>query len=239
MKSSDGIKIIYEDKNQLVINKPAGLLVHKAPQTKPGTFCLTDWVIKKYPKVKKVGDEPLLRPGIVHRLDRETSGVLIIAKTQQSFEFLKRQFKEREVKKTYIALVYGNLKKDDGLIDESIGKSKKDFRKFITGDRARGLLREAVTEYKVLEKFKGYTLVEVYPKTGRTHQIRVHMKAIGHPIVGDSLYAPKRTKQPFGLIRHFLHARSIELTLFEGGKIKIEADLPDDLKSALAKLKDL
>lgn len=232
-------KIIYEDKNQLAINKPAGLLVHRAPQTKGGVSCLTDWLIKKYPNIKKVGDEPILRPCIVHRLDRETSGILMVAKTQPAFDFLKKQFQEREVKKTYVALVFGNLKKDKDIIDLSIGKSKKDFRKFITGDRARGILREAVTEYKVIERFKGYTLVEVYPKTGRTHQIRVHMKAIGHPIVGDSLYAPKNVKHPLGLTRHFLHAKSLEIVLFEGGKIKIEADLPECLSKALAKLEDL
>jgi len=232
-------KIIYEDKNQLVISKPAGLLVHRALQTKGGVSCLTDWLVEKYPKIKKVGDEPILRPGIVHRLDRETSGVLIVAKTQGAFDFLKKQFQEREVKKTYVALVFGNIKKDEGVIDLFIGKSKKDFRKFITGDRARGTLREAITEYKVLERFKGYTLVEVFPKTGRTHQIRVHMKAIGHPIVGDSLYAPKNAKHPLDLTRHFLHARSLEMVLFEGGKIKIEADLPSDLSQALAKLEDL
>ena len=231
--------IIYEDKNQLVINKPAGLLVHKSPHTKLGTFCLTDWLVKKYPKIKKVGDEPVFRPGIVHRLDKETSGILIVAKTQDAFEFLKKQFKERNVKKEYLALVCGNLKKDEGVIDLPIGKSRKDFRRFMAGNRARGVLREAITEYRVLKRFKGHTLVEVYPKTGRTHQIRVHMKAIGHPIVCDTIYAHRGAECPFGLTRHFLHAKSLELALFESGKIKIEADLPDDLSRALAKLEDL
>ncbi|MCR4283702.1 MAG: RluA family pseudouridine synthase [Parcubacteria group bacterium] len=232
-------KIIYEDKDQLVINKPAGVLMHKALQTKPGTFCLADWLIKKYPKIKKVGDDPVLRPGIVHRLDKETSGALVIAKTQPAFEFLKKQFQEREVRKNYVALVCGNIKKEEGMIDLPIGKSKKDIRKFVAGSRARGVLRDAVTEYEVIKRFENYTLVNVYPKTGRTHQIRVHMKAIGYPVACDALYAHKGAKCPPGLTRHFLHAKSLEFELYCGGKIKIEADLPYDLKETLAKLKDL
>jgi len=233
------IKIIYEDKNQLVVNKPAGLLVHRAPQTKLGVFCLTDWLIKKYPKIKKVGDDPVLRPGIVHRLDRETSGALIIAKTQPAFEFLKKQFQDREVRKNYITLVCGNLKKDEGVIDLPIGKSKKDIRKFTAGSRGRGILRDAVTEYEVIERFEGYTLVNVYPKTGRTHQIRVHMKSMGHPVACDALYVHKGDNCPDRLARHFLHAKSLEIELYSGCRIKIEADLPDDLKGSLAKLKKL
>jgi len=216
----ENIKIIYEDDDVLAINKPAGLLVH-------GQSSLVDWLVKKYPEIKNVGED-LTRPGIVHRLDKDTSGVLLIAKNQKSFEYLKTQFQQKKIKKKYLALVNGEIKNNSGIIDLPIGKSKKDFRKKKAGKDARGKIREAVTEYKVLKRFDKYTLVEVLPKTGRTHQIRVHFKAIGHPIVGDKLYGHQSN-----LNRQFLHANSLELTLLGGARIKLEADLPDDLKNFL------
>jgi len=205
--------------------------------------------------MKKVGDEPELRPGIVHRLDKDTSGVLVAARNQKSFEFLKNQFsahslklskegrdlayggQKREVVKKYLALAEGVLKNDNGTIDLPIGRSASDFRKKLASDSAKGELREAVTEYKVLEKFPDYTLVEAYPKTGRTHQIRVHFKAIGHPIVCDSLYGGKRMTCPFGLARHFLHANFLEFVSPSGARLKLEADLPEDLAEVLEGLR--
>lgn len=238
------INIIYEDKNIIMINKPAGLLVHStSPRTglketprpvleKP---TLIDWLIRKYPEIKTVGDEPELRPGIVHRLDKDTSGIIIVAKNQPAFEYLKKQFQERKVKKTYIALVVGELKNKTGVIDLPIGRSKSLLRR-LASPKARGRLREAITEYKVLETFPGYTLMEAYPKTGRTHQIRVHFKAIGHPVACDKLYT-KKSVCLFGLNRQFLHAYSLELVLPDGSRSRFEADLADDLGKVLERLR--
>jgi 23S rRNA pseudouridine1911/1915/1917 synthase len=226
------IKIIYEDDDIIAVNKPAGIIVHGVVDS------LVDWLIKKYQGIKNVGEDKS-RPGIVHRLDKDTSGVLLIAKNQKTFEYLKEQFQKRKIKKKYIALVWGKLKGEKGIIDLPIGKSKSDFRKKSTR-KAIGKIREAITEYKTLQvvkssAFDNYTLVEVYPKTGRTHQIRVHFKAIGHPIVCDKLYGPKKQECPFGLSRHFLHASSLELTLPNGARIKLEADLPEDLSRIITK----
>jgi len=236
------LSIIYQDNDIIVVNKPAGIAVHKGVAEKGET--LADWLAENFPEMKKVGDDPEFRPGIVHRLDKETSGVLMAARNQKSFEFLKNKFQKREVVKKYLALVEGNLKNDNGLIDLPIGRSASDFRKKLAltsgrlaSDSAKGELREAATEYKVLEKFPNYTLVEVYPKTGRTHQIRVHFKAIGHPIVCDSLYGGKRMTCPFGLARHFLHANFLEFVSPSGARLKMEADLPEDLEKVLAGLR--
>ena len=235
--------IIYQDNNIVAVNKPAGVAVHKGVAEKGET--LADWLAEKFPEIKKVGDEPELRPGIVHRLDKDTSGVLVVARNQKAFEFLKKQFsapsskllkegrdlacggQSRSIVKKYLALVEGNLKTDKGAIDLPIGRSQNDFRKKLASIGAKGELREAITEYQVLERFNvdvghrvsnrdSYTLVEVYPKTGRTHQIRVHFKAIGHPIVCDSLYGGKRMTCPFGLKRHFYIAIFWSLILLRG-----------------------
>jgi len=165
-------------------------------------------------------------------LDRETSGVLIIAKNQKSFLHLKEQFKNREVKKIYKTFVWGKIKDDEGVINRSIGRSKKDFRLWSAQRGVRGKMREAITEYKVLQKNEEFSFLEINLKTGRTHQIRVHLKAINHPVVGDKLYAPKR-ELALGFERVALHAFSIEFLLLDGEKIKIEAPLPSDFKNAL------
>ena len=250
---SFSISIIYQDNDIVVVNKPAGISVHKGVAEKGET--LADWLVEKFPEMKKVGDEPEFRPGIVHRLDKDTSGVLVAARNQKSFEFLKNQFsahslklskegrdlayggQKREIVKKYLALVEGNLKNDNGVIDLPIGRSRSDFRKKLASNSAKGKSREAVTEDKVLEKFPNHTLVEVYPKTGRTHQIRVHFKAIGHPVVCDSLYGGKRMTCPFGLARHFLHANFLEFVSPSGARLKLEADLPEDLEKVLAGLR--
>jgi 23S rRNA pseudouridine1911/1915/1917 synthase len=240
------IEILYEDKNIVAINKPAGLVVHADGRTQEPT--LVDWILEKYPDIKEVG-EPLVinkekanqqvvyRPGIVHRLDRDTSGVLVIAKTQESFEYLKSQFQFRETEKIYNAFVYGEMKEDDGVIDRPIARSKKDFRLWSAQRGARGEAREAVTHYKVLKRTdvgninKGFTYIEVSPKTGRTHQIRVHMKAINHPVVADVLYAPKQ-KPALGFKRLALHARSITFTNLDNKPITVEAPFPEDFIEA-------
>ncbi len=224
------IKIIYEDDDILAVNKPAGLLVHGAENSKETT--LVDWLIKNYPEIKNIGEDPM-RPGIVHRLDKDTSGVLLVAKKQKAFEYLKSQFQNRKIKKKYLALVHGIVKNDKGLIELPIAKSKKDFRKKAVRGKITGKIRDAITEYKVIKRFPGYTLIEAFPKTGRTHQIRVHLKALNHPIVCDKLYGFKKQICPFDLGRQFLHASSLEFNLSSGGRIKLEADLPDDLQNVL------
>ncbi len=234
------IGVIYEDNNLVAINKPAGLVVH--PDGKTDEPTLTDWVLERYPSIKEVGEpivltsgEKIFRPGIVHRLDKDTSGVLVIAKDQDTFMHLKNAFKERATEKVYRAIVYGVIKDDAGTIDLPIGRSKSDFRKRLAGSHARGVLREAHTEYKVLLRGEECTYIEVYPKTGRTHQIRVHMKAIEHPVVCDSLYAP--SKEPLlGLHRLALHAWRLAIVHPDGHKLVLEAPLPDDMEEAVAKM---
>ncbi|MEK9209299.1 MAG: RluA family pseudouridine synthase [Patescibacteria group bacterium] len=237
----NNLNIIYEDKDILAINKPAGLLTHPAGKSKVHKLTLVDYLLKHCPLIKKVGDEPENRPGLVHRLDKDTSGVLLVAKNQEAYEYLKNEFKNRKVKKTYLALVEGIIKEKEGEINLPFGRSKKDFRKWAAVGKKRGKLREALTLYKVKKRFDDYTLVEVYPQTGRTHQIRSHFKAIGHPIVCDSLYGSRRSVKkgcPFGLTRQFLHALSLEFSLPDGSRLKLEADLPEELETALKKLEN-
>lgn len=235
------MEILFENKNIVAINKPAGLIVHSDGRTAEQS--VVNWLVEKYPEIKEVG-EPwtaqdgtiLYRPGIVHRLDRDTSGVLVVAKNQESFLNLKAQFQNRETQKTYHAFVYGGIKSLQGVIERPIGRSKNDFRRWTAERGVRGEMREAVTEYKVLQFMKEVSYVEVYPKTGRTHQIRVHFKAIGHPVVCDSLYAPNK---PFllGFERLALHARNIQIKDLNGDILSIEAPLPKDFQNALDKIK--
>ena len=230
------IKIIYENEEVLVVNKPAGLVVHSDGKTDEPT--LVDFILKNYPEIEGVGEpaiydgKEIARPGIVHRLDRETSGVIVIAKTQDSFLNLKKQFQGREITKTYNAFLYGVVKDKSGIIDLSIGRSKSDFKQWSAQHGARGELREAVTHYKVLKENKDFTYVEVVPKTGRTHQIRVHFKAINHPVVCDKIYAPKR-KCELDFERLALHACSLSFKLQSGEIITAEAELPQDFEQAL------
>jgi 23S rRNA pseudouridine1911/1915/1917 synthase len=232
------IKIIYEDNHIVVINKPAGLIVHSDGKREEES--VASWMLKHYPQTESVGEsielssgEKILRPGIVHRIDKETSGVLILAKTEEGFLFLKKEFKERNVKKIYHAFVWGSLNSPDGsnhgTINRPIGRSRNDFRKRSAQRGARGQLREAVTDYQILKKNKEFSFLEVLPRTGRTHQIRVHMMAINHPIVGDSLYAPKRPRA-LGFERLALHAKSLSLKIPSGEEKVFEASYPPDFE---------
>jgi 23S rRNA pseudouridine1911/1915/1917 synthase len=274
------IKILYEDEFILALDKPSGLLVHGDGRSKDPT--LVDWLNENYPALKEVGEEQVLqngekikRPGIVHRLDKDTSGVIIIAKTKEAFDFLKEQFQNRKVEKIYNAVVWGNFLPDpstllgtgkmEGVIDKPIGRSASDFRKWSAEYGAKGELREAVTEYKVIaqgphptlslikeredKQTEGLAYLEVRPKTGRTHQIRVHLKSISHPVVGDRLYGLKNnppnppytkggveeTKQNSS--RLMLHALSVSLQLPNGSHIKIESELPKEFEEAKNLLK--
>ena len=243
-------EIIFENEYLLAINKPSGLVVHSDGKTEEKTLC--DWLLEIHPEMKDVGEPMTLqngtiiyRPGIVHRLDRDTSGVMVVAKSQNSFLYLKKQFQERETKKIYSAIVWGIIKEDKGKIERPIGRSRSDFRKWSAERHARGEMREAVTEYKVLGRIEteeniphvipqNFTYIEASPKTGRTHQIRVHFKAINHPVVNDPLYAENHP-HALGFKRLALHSRRIEIEDLAGRKHIFEAPLPDDFVAAISK----
>lgn len=237
MSSNMQPTVLYEDEDVLVVDKPAGLVVHGGTKTKGET--LVDWLVTKYPDIKNIGEpgrdsegKEILRSGIVHRLDRDTSGVMLVAKNQKSFENLKKQFQEHKIVKKYEAFVFGEMKNDSGVIDRPIGRSSSDFRKWSAQRGARGELREAVTEYKVLSKNKDYSFLEIFPKTGRTHQIRVHMKAINHPLVGDSLYTPNR-ENSLGLERTALHSKDVTFEGLDGVTHTVTAPYSEDFEKAL------
>lgn len=226
------MKILYEDGDIVAVAKPAGLITHSDGRTKEETA--EDWFKEKY-------EEGLASPkpgggGYVHRLDRDTSGVLVFAKNAAAYEFLRKSFHDREVKKTYLALVYGVLKEKKGVIDFDIGRSRKDFRLRSAQPKAKGRLRDALTRYEVVGKYGEYSLLKINPETGRTHQIRVHLKAIHHPIICDSLYAPNH-KPALGISRLGLHAYSLDLPLPSGGRTLITAPIPEDLAGAIQSFK--
>ena len=183
--------MLYEDKYVVAIDKPSGLVVHKGVGTGE---TLVDWILERYPEMRIVGerDRQVLRPGMVHRLDRGTSGVMVLARQQEAFDTLKKHFQKGKVEKEYHAFVYGEPREVRGTVSLSIGKSRSDFRRFATR-HTRGEMRDARTEYVVVGScVEGVTLVRFYPKTGRTHQIRVHAQSLHTPIVCDSLYAASR-----------------------------------------------
>lgn len=221
------IPIIFENDDLTVINKPAGLLVHpvstsaKASADEPKT--LIEFLVSKYPNAQ-----------LVHRLDQDTSGVMVVAKNQKAYEFLKEQFLNRTIKKKYIALVHGILKDKKGIIVKSISKSRKRGGSQTTAPIGKN--REAVTRYEVIQEFPGYSLLGVSPETGRTHQIRVHLASIGHPIVGDDKYKFKRQKTIAGLNRQFLHAKYLKLSLLDGEIKEFYAELPEELSNILKNL---
>jgi 23S rRNA pseudouridine1911/1915/1917 synthase len=234
------VSIVYEDKNLLVINKPAGLIVHPK-NTADNQPSVVNWVMERYPELAEVGEPfiasgaPSRRAGIVHRLDKETSGLLLIAKTDDAFYFLKKQFQEHTIKKSYQALVYGRPATPSGTIDFPLGRiglkrtTKIEGKKLIDS-------KDSVTEYKTLQNLGKYTLLDVMPKTGRTHQIRVHLKSINCPITGDTVYAPKGWQPPKGLTRLFLHAYKLSFTTPDGKSLTLECDLPEDLQNVISML---
>ena len=247
-------KIIYEDNDILVVNKPAGIIVFKeseiaqpvARETKQSQAprndetkrqTLIDLLIEKYPELTDVGETP--RYGIIHRLDKDTSGILLVAKTPEALIFFQKQFKNREVEKKYLALVVGNIKEDKGEIKTLIGRAPGDKRKqkaYLPNEPGSEGKREAITKYKVLQRFKDYTLLKVKIETGRRHQIRCHLSYIHHPIAGDKMYGFKNSPVPEGLDRQFLHAAYLKIQL-PGGEIKeFESELPKELKKIINNL---
>ncbi len=238
------ISILYEDKDIVAVNKPAGIVIHPDGKSK-GPF-LTEWILENYPKTKNVGEPVetkefgiIERPGIIHRLDRDTTGVLLIAKTKTGHSALKEQFQERTLTKKYLTFVYGEIKDRFGIINRPIGRSPNDFRRWSATRGARGELRDAETWYTLLAYRAGFSFLEVEPKTGRTHQIRVHFKAINHPVVCDGLYAPEKILEKpdaLGFKRNALHAYSIEFTNCAGKKVMVKAPVPDDFSNAFIEL---
>lgn len=201
-------KIIYEDNDVLAIDKPAGLNSDDIPNR-------------------------------VHRLDKDTSGILLVAKNDKALEFLQSQFKERKVEKKYIALAVGNLKNEEGEIKTLLGRSPADGKKqkiYLLNDPKAENKRGAETHYRVLQRFKNYDLIEAEPKTGRKHQIRVHLAHLGHPLAGDKMYGFKGQPLPEGLTRQFLHAVYLKITLPDGTVKEFHSELAEDLKNTLNKL---
>jgi 23S rRNA pseudouridine1911/1915/1917 synthase len=232
--------VIYEESDFLVINKPAGLIVHCASPKLQGSeggpreSSVVGWLLKNYPEVATVGDDPAERAGIVHRLDRDTSGVMIIPRTQEAFLFFKNLFQTKTVHKTYLALVYGAPKEQKGTIDKPIGLNSGTVKRTVHVKNAK-MVKDAVTDYEVIKTFDIdgtlVSLIRVSPRTGRTHQIRVHMASINCPVVGDALYGPK--KQTIHISRQFLHADSIEFPTPRGNRLTISADMPPELAALI------
>lgn len=247
-------EVLFEDSDVLVINKPHGLLTHGDGRNTDST--VVDWFLERTPKASGVGEEAsdqqgnsIDRSGVVHRLDRETSGVLILAKNQTAFEHLKKQFHDREVKKEYNALVYGKLNDRWGTINRAIGRSGKDSRRRSAERGARGVLRTAITDFERISmgEYEGesFSSVKLFPKTGRTHQLRAHLRAIERPIVGDTLYAEYKFEpnkdgsarsNHLSCKRLMLHASSLQLTLLDGTLKQFFAPLPQLFEEATNRL---
>ncbi len=222
------LDIVYEDDDIIVVNKESGMVVHPAIGNTSGT--LVNALIG-YSELSKVNDE--FRPGIVHRIDKDTSGLLLVAKNDKAHLFLEEELKEHKIVRTYVALVHGVIKHDTGEIDAPIGRDKQDRKKMaVTSENSK----TAITHFKVLERYKNTTLIECKLETGRTHQIRVHMKYIGYPIVNDPMYSRDRNIDGFG---QMLHAKSIEFTHPRTKeKMTFNCDVPEKFKEILQKYKE-
>jgi len=231
-KAGSKLNILYEDKDVVVFDKPAGLMVHEAPGK--DEFTVVDALKKHYPPIKKVGDDER-RPGIVHRLDKLASGVMIAAKTQPAFEFLKKQFSEHLARKEYLVLVYGTPTKDNGTISFRLARSKTKGRMVAQPETSEGG-KEAVTHYEIIKKIKNLTLLRVQIETGRTHQIRAHLRALNLPVVGDPLYKKTRMKniKPLSLPRLFLHAHKLTIALPNGETKTFTSPLPEELEKIIS-----
>ena len=222
------IDIIYEDENIIAVNKPPFTIVFNENSDEPS---LSRELSSIHPEIKNIGGE---RDGAVHRLDKDTSGIVLFAKNEETLSFLQKELLEKRAKKRYIALVFRNPKEDSREIYTFIDRSLRD-RKKQRAHTEKGGKREAITFFKVIKDFENHSLLEVFPKTGRKHQIRCHLSYIGHPIVGDKTYRFKDQRDPKNVKRQFLHAESIEI-MTPKGKMLFKADLPEDLKKILEEL---
>jgi 23S rRNA pseudouridine1911/1915/1917 synthase len=240
--------ILYEDDDVLVINKPEGWLVHDDGK-EAGAPVVVDWFLRRTPEAAGVGEagysvkgSELNRSGVVHRLDRETSGVLILAKTQDAHKFLKQQFKDRNVYKEYRAFVYGRIHDRWGTINRPIGRSSKDHRLRSAMKGAKGVMREAITDFERIGmgefEEEPFSYIKLIPKTGRTHQLRVHMRAIDRPIVGDTMYGDHVVGRSNNLLlkRLALHAHVLELVLPNGTEQRFIAPFPQVFEAAAERI---
>lgn len=227
------LNILFENDDLIVVNKPAGLLVHAAPGK--NEYTLENALIEHFPAIKKAGQEEK-RNGIVHRLDKEASGVLVVAKTDEAFHHLKNAFGERETKKMYTVLVSGNVEDDAGTITFPIARSRTRARMAARPQSQEG--KEAITHFDVVKRYSSSTLLKVRIETGRTHQIRAHFFALGHPVAGDTLYV-RRDIKPAALNRLFLHATELTIPMLDGTEQTFTAPLPAELQSYLESLKPL
>lgn len=222
------LEVVYEDGDIIVVNKPKGMVVHPANGNPDGTLVNAIMNICKE-SLSGIGGE--IRPGIVHRLDKNTSGLLIVAKNDEAHIKMSEQIKNRQVKKIYIALVRGIIQEDEATINMPIARSKKDRKKMAVDKDGK----EAITHFKVLKRYDNYTFLEIKIDTGRTHQIRVHMSQIGHPVVGDDVYS--NGKNEFGVEGQMLHARSLDFKHpISGENIHLEAEIPEYFRDILNKL---
>jgi 23S rRNA pseudouridine1911/1915/1917 synthase len=223
------VEIVAKHDDFLIINKPAGLVVH-APNQNYKNSTLTDWIVQTHEEIAHVG--LIDRPGIVHRLDKDTSGLMIIPRTNQAHATLTEMFKQRKIKKTYIALVLGHPEKS-GTIDYFIGRHPtiKNKMHYFSNTTKRTSSKDAITHYQVLEYFQDYSLIQVKPITGRTHQIRVHFASLGYPLLADCVYGQKSKI----LKRHALHAQHLEFE-YQGQNYSFTLDLPDDMQTVITSL---
>jgi 23S rRNA pseudouridine1911/1915/1917 synthase len=232
-------QIIAETPDYIVVNKPTGLLTHPTQANEKES--LAAWLIKKYTEIKKVGEDEM-RPGIVHRLDKEASGLMVIARTQKMFEHLKNQFKERTINKEYLVLVHGKVEREEGVIDFPISRSDTAEKMAAVPETVHGqpteIGKEAKTEFWVEKHFVNFTLLRVKIHTGRTHQIRVHMFAYNHPVVGDPMYFQRKQKRVWDekCGRLFLHSTKLGFTNLDGEQVEYESPLPNELNNFLDKL---
>lgn len=232
-QSSVKFEVVYECPDYVIINKPAGLVVHPAPNVNEPS--LAHGLLARYPELKGIGEDAM-RPGLVHRLDREASGLMVVARTQAAFTYLKSAFANRRVDKTYLALVIGKLPNPTGTITFPLARSKRSSGKMAARPTEGPETREAITHYTVIKTFQPASLLEVTIETGRTHQIRAHLAALGHPIVGDNLYRPKNLKFKLTPGRLFLHALKLGFIDPQGVAKAFTQPLPKELNQFLTTL---
>ena len=224
------LSILYEDEHLLVVDKPAGMAVHPGPGHSSRT--LVNALLAHCPDLPGIGG--VQRPGIVHRLDKDTSGLIVVAKDERAHNGLAAQLKDRQMHKTYLTLVEGRVKPDEALIDAPVGRDPNNRRRMMVRPPGSAQGRDAQTRYRVRTHYEGYTLLEASPITGRTHQIRVHLASLGHPVIGDSVYGKASAFVP----RQFLHAWRLTFTHpVDGGELSFEAPLPEDLQQALSAIR--
>jgi len=226
------IEVIYECDDYIIINKPSKLLVHALPN-KPNVPSLIDWLIAKYPQTKQLGENPL-RPALVHRLDKEVSGLMVIPLNQKMHDYLKTEFKLRRVEKEYTALSYGSFQDVEGDINLPISRSKNTGKMAAHSVEQGG--KKAFTHFEVIKNFVNFTLLKINIKTGRTNQIRVHLQALGHSLVGDTLYTNKNITKPIKLDQVFLHANHLSFNLESGKMVEYSCPLPKILANFLETL---